>query len=334
MDKKIMTLDEIREDVNFKDSLNSDFYAKSENLQMDERGNLKGLSKNFNVIDNQMDEWAMSQLFQKNRMPSAYFKRLLDNGEIDMVRNHLNYHMENRKDAYLIRMREDENKKKKEIRAVLSEEYSRFDSSDLFDIVEGPLRSLNHEITGYRNNDGIFMTRLIMEDMSENIGQKELDDVLKVGVLIMNSEIGKSGIRIFPMAYRVVCSNGLVAWENMGDNKRFYKKHRWIDREDIGKWAASAINEAVEEASFAINRMKESKTMEVESPVEYIENRLPRINASVKSKIIETWNNEWSESKDKNNMYSIINAMTSVARDYNPELRLEIEKEAGKLIAA
>jgi hypothetical protein len=334
MSKIISTFDEIKEDTYFKDSLNSDYYANSKNLTMDEKGRLNGLSKNFKVIKNSMDDWALSQIFQKNKMPAAYFKNLLDNGQIDMVRNHLNHHMENRMDKYLIRMKKNEKKNNKEVRAVLSEEYSTFDNRDLIEVIEEPIRNLNYEIDSYTNEEGIFMTRLVMDNMSENISTKKLDDVLKVGLLIMNSEIGRSGIRIFPMAYRVVCSNGLVAWENMGDNNRFYKKHRWIDKEDTRKWAEVAISEAVKEAEFSINKMKEAKFMELESPQEYIDKRLPRLNKSIKEKIKETWEAEWSMTKESNSMYSVINSMTSVARDYNPEQRLEIEKEAGKLIAA
>jgi hypothetical protein len=45
------------------------------------------------------------------------------------------------------------------------------------------------------------------------------------GVDITNSEVGYSSLKVVPVIYRLVCSNGLRAWSNIPGNNNFRQSH-------------------------------------------------------------------------------------------------------------
>jgi len=333
-----MDWNKISEDVLTKSLNNKDFFMKANDLRMNpQNGRLTGLDEKFNSIDMPLNDWAAGQLFLKNDMPSKYFKRMINEDQFKLVSDHVNYHLnENDLNTYLIRSHQYGDMKEREIRAVLSDSYSPLDNKDLIEIVNESMdSSFKHKIINYHNDNNLTMSiRITMLDMEENIGERHEDDILKVGLLIMNSEVGRSGIRILPLVYRVFCDNGMAIWETLkGDNNSFYKRHRWINKNEIYKWATSAIHKAADEASKGIIKLKESKKVEVSNPSQYILTKIPLLNNSQKNKILQIWEEQWQESEQAHTMFAIVNSITNAAREYEPETRLEFEKIAGKLVA-
>lgn len=329
--------DSIFKDIEKKSANNKDTVIKADNLRMrSDNGYLTGVSEDFTQSFNyRLNEWARRQLFSKLGMPSRYFMKLMAINEYDLVSEHVNYNIQRDKESnYLIRTHKYDNMTERKIRAVLSDSYSKFDNSDLLPVVSDVLKNnYNCEIQQYRNNDLTMNIRVNFLDQDINAGDRKEDDILKVGILVMNSEVGKSGVRIVPVIHRVVCDNGLALWEDLDDKGDFYKRHRWIDKEDMYDWSISAIKEAVEVAENEMNTFKESKKVEIPNPEEFIKEKADlKLNKGQKNRIFEKWQDVWQESSDANTLYAIINSITSVAKTYNPETRFEMESVAGSLI--
>lgn len=312
-----------------------DYIMNADDLRMDvTTGKLTGLDKDFNSINYFMNEWAQGQLFSREGMPAQYFRKLMDNGEYELVAEHVNYNLEKDNGVCLIRTNQYEDMSERQIRGLLSDSYSKFDNVDMIDIIKDAIGSpYKHEIIQYEQNDKIMSIRVNFLDMEENIGRKrKKDDVLKVGLIIMNSEVGGSGIRMLPSVYRVVCDNGMALWESLGeDDSNFYRRHRWIDKDDMYNWGKVAIKKAIAEAEKGIKQFSDTQLVDVPNPEEYILDRLS-INKSYRNKIAERWKEKWSEEEQAHSMFAIINSITNVAREYEPETRLELETAASKLL--
>lgn len=65
-----------------------------------------------------------------------------------------------------------------------------------------------------------------LPEMSQNIGTtfntagKEVGDILQFGVMIVNSEVGASSVRITPFMYRLACTNGAVVHDVLSQIKK------------------------------------------------------------------------------------------------------------------
>lgn len=65
-----------------------------------------------------------------------------------------------------------------------------------------------------------------MPEMSQNIGTvfntqgKEVGDILQFGVMITNSEVGASSVRVTPFMFRLACTNGAVMADELNSIKK------------------------------------------------------------------------------------------------------------------
>jgi hypothetical protein len=161
---------------------------------------------------------------------------------------------------------------------------------------------------------------------------KKEGDILQAGLLIRNSEVGKSGIYIIPRVFRCVCNNGLTVWKNKGNKKDFYKRHRGLTMEEMFTFSKKAITKAINEACEGIKDMKKLKEQKIEKPEDKILQICNnfKIKASNRNKIVELWKDKWS---NNNTMYGIVNSITNVARNLNQDDQMKLEQTAGKIVA-
>lgn len=98
-----------------------------------------------------------------------------------------------------------------QVRAVLSDRYRRLDNFDLAESVLPILQQLPEvkfesvELTDTRMYLKVVTPRLTYE-MAPG-------DIVQAGVAITNSEVGQGTLSVQPLLYRLVCRNGLIAWD-------------------------------------------------------------------------------------------------------------------------
>ncbi|MGH2928903.1 MAG: DUF932 domain-containing protein, partial [Solirubrobacteraceae bacterium] len=72
-------------------------------------------------------------------------------------------------------------------------------------------------------------SRLYLKTVAPRVeGEVKKGDVVQAGVVISNSEVGLGALRIQPMIFRLVCTNGMIA----GDPVRRYHVGRLIDSDE------------------------------------------------------------------------------------------------------
>lgn len=280
---------------------------------------------------------AINQLFRKLGMPSRYFKNLHDKGFYDLVNEHIVFNKGRFKDKnIMLRKAKFHNRGKYEnevIRAILSDSYSPLDNKPLVKILQETLQNTNYKITYYKNNWKTMMLRILFSDKADTVEVEE-GDVLQTGILVVNSEVGTAGVLIAPTVLRLVCSNGLTAWNTI-ENDRYYKRHVGLNRRKMLSFAQNAIISARKEALKRAKLLKNTSGQELPDDTtkqEMIEEILDTNN--IKKNIIEQAQEVIEERySDRNDMYSVVNSITRVARDLeNTEDRLEVEKTVGDYI--
>ncbi len=94
------------------------------------------------------------------------------------------------------------------VRAMLSSSYRRLDSYDMAQTVLPVLVDKQFEVVSSEITD----TRLYIKALTPKV-QTEIkpNDIVQYGLVISNSDVGAGSVRVEPLIYRLVCSNGLIS---------------------------------------------------------------------------------------------------------------------------
>lgn len=149
-----------------------------------------------------LNDFVCGQVAKKLDIPLAYFKRMRDRYPELLDQNVNGWLKVNSPDSYLVRTLDGH------ARAFLSTRYRRLDNFDLAKSIIPVLR----EIPGARF-ESVQLTgrKLYLKVVSAKI-QCEVapGDLVQAGVIVSNSEIGCGTLRVEPLLFRLVCSNGLI----------------------------------------------------------------------------------------------------------------------------
>jgi hypothetical protein len=191
-------------------------------------------------------EHAFSQVASTLRVPAPYVRGLPENLAIANMNWALSQ-LDASKPS-LFRMAGDD------VRAIVSDRYAACDDSTLLEIVDGILHKQGLRADAMvRSTAHGPITNLRITIPGEGV-QVARGDTIEWGVDIGNSELGLRSVQVTPVTYRLVCTNGLRAWESdattrmrhVGDSYRIRETLRAViptafaeARGDIGKWRKS-----------------------------------------------------------------------------------------------
>ena len=283
--------------------------------------------------------WANNQIFNRLGMPAKYFSELLET-DPELAAYHTNKVLKNDSSEWFVRTKtgnitkdgdEDTSEDAGEtpyIRGVMSDKYSVLDNDK---VMEALTKIINHytkeyTIESYCLLDHRMHVRITLPQTSQQFGttNRAKGDILQVGLDIVNSEVGYHSFNIMGFVWRLVCTNGMRRMEK-GD--MFTQRHIYLDDSAFFARCCKAITDGVENGQ---NTMEQFATLK----------QLPLINTLTVHDVIgkefgftqtyvesakELWENEDSA-------YGIVNSFTAAARSYDNEKRLELEREAGKLL--
>jgi len=147
---------------------------------------------------------ARRQLAEKLKIPFAYFERMRQEQPTLLDRN-VNTWLQSEDERRMIRTLDGR------VRAVLSDRYRRLDN---FDLAESVLPILQQLPEVKFESVELTETRMYLKVVTPRLRYEMAPgDVVQAGVVITNSEVGQGTLSVQPLIYRLVCRNGLIAWD-------------------------------------------------------------------------------------------------------------------------
>jgi hypothetical protein len=311
------------------DDLNKkDIRVKMSDIVMNQDGRVV-MRGHTNKAGLKVSDHAMTQAFNFLKMPTRYEKKLMDERP-DLVAKEFNHWAWQRDNEMLLRCRITDKGKDGYIRGFLTNKYSVLDNNDVVNMLEATLGTLDVKVEGTFLDDRRTHIRITFSRLSFSLG-KALDgndDELKVGVDIDNSEVGESSLRVVPLIYRLVCTNGLRAWRQDGDV--FEQRHLYLKREEIQGRLSDAIDSALKVGDKLVDRISYSTDVKLKSPLDTIEELAKQAKYSDKTTdaIKSSYMIEPMPS-----LYGVVNAFTRTAHTLENEKQVEMEQFAGDLLS-
>ena len=317
--------DQLFDRIERDDQSKADIMVDLKQLKMEKNGGLKLLGTG--EPDFEMTDYALSQIFSKLNIPVSYGKRLMIERP-DLVADQFNYWVQVEKNRTLL-VRYREQLAGRSVRAFLSDKYAPLDNQDVGEILKAVFDTVHMDLTDYHLDDQRLHVRMTFPDMSDDVGVDKdgEEDKLKIGVDIVNSEVGASSMTVTPLIWRLICSNGLRAWKE--DGETFRQRHIHVKPEELLNRTIEAIGSSVNRGGEMFEDFKKTRSIYVGEPLTVIE-KLSKKELYGKELIDAVKGN--FEIEPEHNVFGLINAYTRTARALPNDRRLEMEKLAGRLM--
>ncbi len=148
-----------------------------------------------------LTDWAHGQLADKLGILRKCYERMRDAGKFELLAENINAWLGERK-RWLIRVLDGE------IRVILSGRYRIIDNHDLVFLALDEFKR-KETVETYRID--LSETMLYIKALDRTlIGEVRQRDIVNGGLIIRNSEVGASALRVKPFILRMVCENGLI----------------------------------------------------------------------------------------------------------------------------
>lgn len=223
---------------------------------------------------------AHQQIASRLNIPLPYYKRMLSL-QPSLLADNVNTWFNSQPERRMIRTLDGT------ARAYLSDRYRRLDNYQLAETVlpilsemGAGIQILSTEITETRMYLKVVNRRLEAE-VSEG-------DIVQAGIAISNSEIGLGSLRVEPLIYRLVCTNGLISQDY--STKKYHVGKRIESETDIYQLYADdtlkaddqafflkvrdTVRAAIDQTKFEtiVNKMRDAKERKIEgNPVKTVE---------------------------------------------------------------
>ena len=194
------TLSDLALELERQQKTKRDFIAPSQELSITSAGDalemeIKGHG-NFGISD-----IAHGQLAQRLEIPAKYYDRMRRE-DPGLLKINANTWLHKEKENRMVRTLDGA------MRAFLS---SRYRPLDNYDMASAVLPILGQNATTVESCQ-LTEKRLYIKAVTTKI-QMEVrkGDVVQAGIVISNSEVGMGSVKVEPMIYRLVCTNGMIA---------------------------------------------------------------------------------------------------------------------------
>ena len=270
------------------------------------------LTKNNKHQPLYINQWAHQQLLTKLVVPNAYIGKCPP----ELKEENINHFLSKTDKLWKYRVINDNL-----IRAVVSDSYVAIDDLKLIDLIEPFLKNRDIGIMNYHVSDVMTSIRFVFDEVK---GKHNVDDIVKKGVVINNSEVGFMALQFRAYLYRLVCENGLISPKNVGGA---HFRHRG-DELRIMNACASTIVDITNGLDGFYNNFQKMKQFEILEPMTYIEDTCKA----------QKWPNSWKDYFIKAytkepvlSMYGIVNAFSRGAQRLQLHDRTKIEEFAANL---
>lgn len=338
------TFASLRAKLRAEGSRNVDHLIKVDHLLFTEEGMLtRDISKvpsaergeklgDFGLLSWQDHAW--SQFCSLLELPGDYIRRCPNGFGPASKKANVDYWKEQAKGkTFLIRARkldtpDEKTKATGYARAVLTDKYARFDHLELLDVVEPIAAERGLIIESCQVTDKNMNLR-ILDPKPITVGTLPggAPDVHKFGVIILNSEVGASPIRVDFLDYRQVCANGATVL--FGKKPLFSHKHVGIELHEIRTGILGALDRMQEKTEIMVQAIKGAQDTPVKDATREIHRILTQNRASddfVKA-VLAAYDLEPVATR-----YGVVQAITRAAQNLDGDRRREMEELGGRLL--
>lgn len=330
-----------------------DVVVSSDNLIVFSDGNTIKMDVTFQNSDglninkkHPLTDWAHSQVAEKTGIPMKYYRRMQDEGKLDLLSQNINTWLPT-KEQRLVRVLDGQ------VRALLSDGYYPIDNYDvLFSTLEEVKKvkeqfGINIDVKQARITDTKMYIKFTSPDLSDEI-MKFRDgrtEPVEGGIIISNSEVGNGAFSVSPFINVLVCSNGLVS-----DNKlrrvhigrkldagviNWSGKTRQLEDEVLFSKIKDMINQTFNPDIFHkwVDEINGVATTEVPKPSIAIDNIISHFEMpkSKKDDLLNEFTNNAPETG--NTQWGISMAVTRLAqKEENYEDQIKMEEIGAKIL--
>lgn len=331
------TLTELAMELERQSEQKKDFISDTRCLEMTPKGELaleNGNTQEFPVTDH-----AHTQIGARLDIPAKYYNRMRHEAPALLAAN-VNEWFASKPERRMVRTLDGE------IRAFLSDRYRRLDNFDLASAVlpilaemgEG-IRIVSTELTDSRMYIKVINERLELE-------VKE-GDVVQAGIAISNSEVGLGALKVEPLIYRLICTNGMIAQDH---SQKRYHVGRSADEGEAYELYRDETLKADDRAFF----LKVQDTVRAAVDVTKFTTIVERMQESAEQKIegnpvkaVELVSERFGFSKEESggvlqhliqggdlSAYGLLNAITRTSQDVeNYDRATELERDGSRVLS-
>ena len=311
------TLTELATEIQRQAELKKDFVAPTTALQLRSNGHselsIEGMTESFTVTP-----LAHSQIATHTGIPQKYYDRLQQNHPalLDTNVNTLFKETTNRR---MVRTMEGQ------ARAFLSDRYRRLDNFDMATAVLPQIIDMNLRVESCDITDKKLYLKVVSPRLEMEV---KVGDPVQAGLVISNSEVGLGAVKVEPLIFRLVCTNGMIIADyaqrtnhvgRAADSEESYELYRdeTLEADDKAFWkkVCDTVRGALSEEGFAkiVNRLREATEQKITAhpvkAVEQLANRF-RLNQGEQTNVLQHLIEGASLSA-----YGLMNAVTRTAQD-------------------
>jgi len=281
--------------------------------------------------DFQLTDWAHGQLADKLGIPRRYYERMRNSGKSQLLADNVNAWLEG-KERRLIRILDGK------VRAILSDRYRIIDNYDLVFLALDEFKK-KETVEIYRIDLTETMLYLKAIDRTLTASIRE-EDIVYGGLILRNSEVGASALKVEPFILRKVCSNGLILQHSL---KKIHLGRQtlqvgyidWSDEtrelEDRALWSKvrDIIRATFDKQVFDgwVKRLRESVWIGIEKPIKAVNNIVKHLGLTEEQK------SQLLMHFSEHTKYGLINAVTNLAsQTKNVDEQIRLEEFAGTLL--
>lgn len=156
-------------------------------------------------ISYKMTENFHKQLGTKLGIPAKYYDTMLKEAP-DLLDSNVNYWFKEQPEKNMIRTMDDK------ARAFLSNKYRPLDNYDLLQTALPIVATEDSQIISCEVTESRMYLKVLFPKVQ---GEVTKGDIVQAGIVISNSEIGHGSLRVEPLIYRLVCTNGMITNSSM-----------------------------------------------------------------------------------------------------------------------
>ena len=352
MKQDLNSVEELLTKANNLASRKRDFVADVRNTHMHYQGGGEfGLAidgeADYKITDN-----AMVQLGDWCRIPRAYVRHMMDNGQNKLLVDNFNQWFEKPDHVKSFRrlyrgMAGEYSESNSVWRSFHSDKFQRVDHEHVLEDLLPQLEELAEVFGGIKIiSCAITDDKMYLKVTFPGQEAKVVGDLVRMGLSIGNSEVGKSNVYILPLAYILRCLNGMVL-PHMGIKRRhigaaiegdgqvtYAEDTLEANLKAIKLQLRDSMNDVVKsfkDGSFVEELQKSGDSSRVKEPAKAIEATAKLFNLTDKE--TDTAKISWGKLNDYSK-WGMMNAITEVANTHDSYDRAsELEIIGGKIIA-
>lgn len=338
--KRGITISDLAQKVAKQGSAKRDFVADSKCIRMKADGHT--LNINGGSVEDltfSMTNTCHRQIGGTLGIPAKYYDRLQQKSPSLLAQN-VNWWLHTEPKQHMVRTL---NAEEPVARAFLSERYRPLDNIDLINELVPLISERGADIKSCNLTESHLYLHASFPEMEREIKQ---GDVVRSGIVIRNSEVGLSSLKVQPWIERLVCSNGMIvadsgvrkyhvgrnlssgelAYELMSsETKQQTDKAFWMQVRDV-------VKSTIEDAKFdnIINAYAKKAEIEVATPARAVEVTADQFGLSSDEQ--KTMLQHLCEGNDYS-QWGVANSVTRLAHDVESYDRaVELEEIGGQVM--